>query len=380
MNEQSKAPYRADIVGSFLRPTGIKEARKKVENGEISRAELRAIEDQEILDLVAKQKKVGIKGITDGEFRRAYWHLDFMENLNGIEGYVPEMGYNQTFKGASLPAYDVRIVSALSFPTNHPFIEDFKFLKDAVGTEDGVEAKATIPSPSMVIRQEVLAKLGLSKIDEIYPNREDFYADLVSTYQDAVKAFYEAGCRYLQFDDTNWAFLIDAQKRESLVEKGMNPDDVAQLCTDIINKVLEAKPSDMKITTHICRGNHASAWIFSGGYEPVADYLFATNYDGYFMEYDSDRSGGFEPLAKWKPGSGKVVLGLVTSKFPELESATVLKSKIAEATQYIPLESLCLSPQCGFSSTETGNKLTEEDQWKKMDLVIGVASDVWGEI
>ncbi|WP_437919656.1 5-methyltetrahydropteroyltriglutamate--homocysteine S-methyltransferase [Sphingobacterium sp. LRF_L2] len=377
MKQQEAAPFTVDIVGSFLRPDSIKEARKKLAAGEIKPDDLRKIEDEEIIKLVAQQKAVGIKGVTDGEFRRAYWHLDFMEELNGIEGYKPEQGYNQTFKGAPLPAYDVRIVGKLSFPADHSFIKDFKFLKDTVETEEGFIAKATIPSPSMVIRQEILAKIGSSLIDEIYPEREKFYQDLVLTYQGAIQAFYEAGCRYLQFDDTNWAFLIDAEKRKSLVEKGMNPDDIAQLCTDIINQVLTAKPADMVITTHICRGNHASAWIFSGGYEPIAEQLFATNYDGYFMEYDTDRSGGFEPLAKWRPESGKVVLGLITSKFPELEDKEVIKAKIAEATQYIPLSSLCLSPQCGFSSTETGNKLSEEDQWKKMQLISAIAEEVW---
>ncbi|MFD2967270.1 5-methyltetrahydropteroyltriglutamate--homocysteine S-methyltransferase [Sphingobacterium bambusae] len=377
MKQQESAPFIVDIVGSFLRPARIKEARKERAAGLLSASALRDIENEEIIRLVAQQKTAGIKGITDGEFRRAYWHLDFMEGIEGIEGYVPEQGYNQTFKGAALPAYDVRIVGPLWFPADHPFIADFTFLKDAVGSEGEFIAKATIPSPSMVIRQELLAKLGSSRIDQIYPNREVFYDDLVQTYQDAIQAFYAAGCRYIQFDDTNWAFLIDAEKRKSLVEKGMNPDEIAQLCTDIINRVLVAKPADMVITTHICRGNHASAWIFSGGYEPIAEQLFATNYDGYFMEYDSDRSGGFEPLAKWRPGSGKVVLGLVTSKFPELEDKDAIKAKIAEAAAYVPLASLCLSPQCGFSSTETGNKLGEEDQWKKMALIREIAEEVW---
>ncbi|EOT40520.1 5-methyltetrahydropteroyltriglutamate--homocysteine S-methyltransferase [Enterococcus columbae] len=371
-------PYTVDHVGSFLRPDRIKAARKQVQAGTLSKEDLRKIEDEEIIQLVEEQKKVGILGITDGEFRRGWWHIDFLENLGGIEGYVPDTGYNQQFKGAHVPAYNIRVVDKLYFDKNHPFLQDFVFLKEVVGNDGKHQAKATIPSPTMVLRQEVLANDGSSKLAEIYPKIEDFYADLAKTYADAIQAYYELGCRYLQFDDTNWAFLADATKREELLAKGIDPGNIAQICTEIINQALANKPADMVITTHICRGNHASSWIFSGGYEVIAKELFATNYDGFFLEYDSDRAGDFQPLRYWKNKNSKVVLGLVTSKFPELEDEAQVIARIKEATNYIPLENLAISPQCGFASTEEGNKLTQEQQWAKMAHLQKIAQQVWG--
>lgn len=368
-------PFTVDHVGSFLRPNRIKEARVNVAEGRLSKAELRTIEDEEIIRLVAAQKKVGIKGITDGEFRRGFWHIDFLENLNGIEGYVPETGYNQQFKGKSAPAYNIRVTDKISFNKNHPFLEDFAFLNKVVGN-DGTIAKATIPSPTMILRQELLANNGSSNISEIYPTLDTFYHDLGQTYQDAIQAFYDKGCRYLQFDDTNWAFLADATKRDTLVAKSIDPTEIAQICTKIINHALENKPEDFVITTHICRGNHASSWLFSGGYEPIAKELFATKYDGYFLEYDSDRAGDFEPLRYWSETNSKIVLGLVTSKFPELENPEEIKARIQEATQFVPLENLSISPQCGFASTEEGNKLSEEEQWAKINLLQEIAADI----
>ena len=369
-------PFTVDHVGSFLRPATIKEARAKVAQGTLSKEELRKIEDAEILKLVAQQKQVGIKGITDGEFRRGFWHLDFLENLNGIEGYVPEQGYNQQFKDNNAPAYNIRLIDRVSFNEQHPFLADFKFLQAAVGDE-GAIAKATIPSPTMILRQELLANDGSSKVHEVYPEIENFYTDLGETYKQAVAAFYAIGCRYLQFDDTNWAFLADADKRESLAEKGINPDEISAICAEIINHALAEKPADMIVTTHVCRGNHASSWLFSGGYETVAKDLFATNYDGFFLEYDSDRAGDFEPLRYWSNPDSKVVLGLVTSKFPALESVDEIKARIQEATKYVPLENLSISPQCGFASTEEGNKLTTDEQWAKIELLNEIASQVW---
>ena len=373
----SKAiPFTVDHVGSFLRPATIKEARAKVAQGTLAKEELRKIEDAEILKLVEQQKQVGIKGITDGEFRRGFWHLDFLENLNGIEGYIPEQGYNQQFKDNNAPAYNIRLIDRVSFNEQHPFLADFKFLKAAVGEGEAI-AKATIPSPTMILRQELLANDGSSKVHDVYPNLEDFFADLGETYKQAIAAFYAIGCRYLQFDDTNWAFLADAGKRESLVAKGINPDEIGAICTKIINHALSDKPADMVVTTHVCRGNHASSWLFSGGYGTVAKDLFATNYDGFFLEYDSDRAGDFEPLRYWSNKDSKVVLGLVTSKFPDLESVDAIKARIKEATKYVPLENLSISPQCGFASTEEGNKLTTAEQWAKIELLNKIAADVW---
>lgn len=371
-------PFTVDHVGSFLRPERIKTARKDYFNGEITKKRLRAIEDDEIEKLVEKEKSVGLRGITDGEFRRSFWHLDFLEHLNGVEGYVPEGGYNQQFHGKAAPSYNIRVVGRISFNENHPLLEDFVFLKNKVGNDGSTVAKASVPSPNMILRQELLANDGTSKIHEIYPEITDFYHDLAQTYKDVIRAYYDKGCRYLQFDDTNWAFLADANKRKSLQEQGIDPTNVAQICTEIINKALEDKPADLVLTTHICRGNHASSWLFSGGYEPIAKELFATNYDGFFLEYDSDRAGDFAPLRYWNNKGSKVVLGLVTSKFPELESKEEVKKRIKEATEYIPLENLSISPQCGFASTEEGNRLTEIEQWEKINLLQEIAADVWG--
>ncbi|PQD37512.1 5-methyltetrahydropteroyltriglutamate--homocysteine S-methyltransferase [Enterococcus durans] len=370
-------PFTVDHVGSFLRPKSIKEARQRVKEGTTTKEELREIENEEIKKLVASQKAVGVKGITDGEFRRGFWHIDFLEGLNGIEGYVPETGYNQKFHGKAVPSYNIRVVDKISFDSNHPFLDDFTFLKEVVETDGTSVAKATIPSPTMILRQELLSNDGTSKIKEVYPDLTEFYTDLSKTYQDAVQAFYDRGCRYLQFDDTNWAFLADKTKRESLEVKGIDPEKVAEICTMIINGALADRPEDLTVTTHICRGNHASSWLFSGGYEPIAKNLFATNYDGFFLEYDSDRAGDFSPMRYWTNKKSKVVLGLVTSKFPELEEPNEIKKRIEEAQQYVPLENLSISPQCGFASTEEGNRLTEEEQWKKIKLLQKVATEVW---
>lgn len=370
-------PFTVDHVGSFLRPKSIKEARQRVKEGTTTKEELREIENEEIKKLVASQKAVGVKGITDGEFRRGFWHIDFLEGLNGIEGYVPETGYNQKFHGKAAPSYNIRVVDKISFDSNHPFLDDFTFLKEVVETDGTSVAKATIPSPTMILRQELLSNDGTSKIKEVYPDLTEFYTDLSKTYQDAVQAFYDRGCRYLQFDDTNWAFLADKTKRESLEVKGIDPEKVAEICTMIINGALADRPEDLTVTTHICRGNHASSWLFSGGYEPIAKNLFATNYDGFFLEYDSDRAGDFSPMRYWTNKKSKVVLGLVTSKFPELEESNEIKKRIEEAQQYVPLENLSISPQCGFASTEEGNRLTEEEQWKKIKLLQKVATEVW---
>ncbi len=372
-----RPPFHADIVGSYLRPESLHQARRDFSSGTISKAELTAIEDEAITDLVKKQKNAGLKVITDGEFRRGFWHIDFLENLNGIEGYIPDTGYNQQFHGKAAPSYNIRVIDRISFDKSHPFINHFVFLKNVVEAEGDCIAKATIPSPTMILRQEILANAGSSNVLDIYPSLEDFYQDLSRTYQDAVKEFYNVGCRYLQFDDTNWAFLADAAKQQQLKDKGIDPQDIARACTDIINNALKDKPADMIITTHICRGNHASSWLFSGGYESVAKELFATKYDGFFLEYDNDRSGDFEPLRHWSNKNSKIVLGLITSKFPELEDSEVIKARINEATQYVPLENLCLSPQCGFASTEEGNKLTETQQWDKIRLVCDIAKQVW---
>lgn len=375
----NRPPFRSDVVGSYLRPEYLHQARRDFKAGSISREELTAIEDKAITELVEQQKAAGLQVVTDGEFRRGFWHIDFLENLNGVEGYVPEAGYNQKFHGKAAPSYNIRLVSKLSFNENHPFLAHFKFLKDIAEKDGQHTAKATIPSPTMLLRQELLANDGSSKLAEIYPNLQDFYQDLAHTYHEAIAAFYAAGCRYLQFDDTNWAFLADASKRDEIKAKGLDANEIAQVCADIINSALANKPADLVVTTHICRGNHASSWLFSGGYEPIAKELFSTHYDGYFLEYDNDRAGDFSPLRYWAKNDSRIVLGLVTSKFPELEDKNLVKARIQEATEYVPLENLCLSPQCGFASTEEGNKLTVDDQWAKIRLINEIVADVWND-
>lgn len=372
-----RPPFRSDVVGSYLRPDYLHQARADFKAGNISQGDLTEVENRAITELVEQQKAAGLKVITDGEFRRGFWHIDFLENLNGIEGYVPDQGYNQKFHGKAAPSYNIRVIDRVSFNADHPFLGHFDFLKKVAETDDSFVAKATIPAPTMILRQEVLANNDTSKLLEVYPNLDDFYADLAKTYRDAVQAFYAAGCRYLQFDDTNWAFLADANKRAELKEKGIDVNDIAKVCSDIINGALEGKPEDMVVTTHICRGNHASSWLFSGGYEPVAEQLFATNYDGYFLEYDNDRAGDFAPLRHWANNGSRIVLGLVTSKFADLEDKDLIKARIQEAQEYVPLENLCLSPQCGFASTEEGNKLTVEAQWAKIRLINDIVADVW---
>ncbi len=375
---KQQAPYRVDHVGSFLRSERLKEAKLAEKNGQISLEKRKEIESEEIEALVAQQVKAGLKGITDGEFRRGFWHLDFLEGLDGVEGYTPEQ-YNQVFHGKPAPAYNIRLVDRVSFSETHPFIEDFRQLKKVVDQYEGVEAKATIPSPTMLLRQELLANDGTSHLSEIYPDLNEFYQDLATAYQEAIQAFYAAGCRYLQFDDTNWAFLADATKRAEITQKGIDPEYIAAICTKIINASLANKPVDMVITTHICRGNHASSWLFSGGYEPIAKELFATDYDGFFLEYDSDRAGDFTPLRYWKEAGKKsqVVLGLVTSKTPELEDPEQIKARVLEAQAYIPLEYLSISPQCGFASTEEGNHLTFAEQWDKINHLQTIAQNIW---
>jgi len=361
---KQQAPFRVDHVGSFLRPKELVEARAKFANGEITREELTTVEDKTIREIVQKQIAAGLKGVTDGEFRRAYWHLDFFWGFNGVEHTVGEHGYK--FNGVETKPYNTRCCGKVSWNPNHPFIEHFKKLKDIVGDRGIV--KYTIPSPNQLM-------YPIQWDTGVYATRAEFAKDVQQAYKDAIKAFYDAGCRYLQFDDVYWG---------SLCNNHLKPEfeaDKAQALENI-QVVLAAKPADMVITTHVCRGNFRSTYLLTGAYDPIADALFGqTQYDGYFLEYDDERSGGFEPLKHFanNPHKGRVVLGLISSKFPELEDKTAIKARIEEATQYVPLEQLCLSPQCGFASTEEGNIMTEAQQWAKVRYVEEIAKEVWGE-
>ena len=365
--QRTKPPFRADHVGSFLRPAALKEARAKREKGAITPAELRAVENREIEKIIKKQEELGLKLATDGEFRRSWWHFDFLGMLDGVEVYDTDQGIQ--FRGVQTKAQSLRIVGKVGF-SNHPMLEHFKFLK----AHTSVTPKMTIPAPPVLHFR--LAKDGVKK--SIYPDLDGFFHDLGQAYKQAVKGFYDAGCRYLQFDDTVWAYLCSQEELRKARERMSNVDQLQDIYARVINAALEGKPADMTITTHVCRGNFRSTWISEGGYEPVAETLLGkVNYDGYFLEYDSDRAGGFEPLRFLPKGNKIVVLGLVTSKSGTLEKKDDVKRRIEEAAKFAPLEQFCLSPQCGFASTEEGNVLAEEEQWAKLRMIKELADEVW---
>jgi 5-methyltetrahydropteroyltriglutamate--homocysteine methyltransferase len=367
--KRSKPPFRADLVGSFLRPAAVKEARAKREKGEITAAALKDVEDREIRNVIKKQEEVGLQVATDGEFRRSWWHYDFFSMLDGMELY--DLDHGIQFQGVQTKAQGIRVVGKLGF-SNHPMLEHFKFLN----AHTRVTPKMTIPSPSVLH-----FRLEPGAVDKRqYGSNDGIFEDLGNAYQQAVKGFYDAGCRYLQFDDTAWAYLCSKVELQKAKERGINIDRVAQDYAGVINRALEGKPADMIITTHVCRGNFRSTWISEGGYEPVAELLLgAVNYDGYFLEYDTERAGGFEPLRFLPKGNKVVVLGLITSKSGTLEKKDDVKRRIDEAAKFAPLDQFALSPQCGFASTEEGNILTEDQQWAKMREIVELADEVWGK-
>lgn len=369
-----RAPFYADHVGSFLRTKAIKDARIAFQNGEIDQEKLTAIENEEIEKLVQKQIEVGLKSITDGEFRREYWHLDFLAGLVGVDWFEAE--YVNRFKGPSPKNKAIKIVGKIDFD-NHYMLEHFKFLKETVEKYgDGTQiAKFSIPSPNMLV--------GRYQADEYYNGDLDaIIDDTIVAYQKAIQAFYDAGCRYLQLDDTSWVDFVDEKRLKEVKERyGKDVNEIIASRVRAINGAVSEKPEDLIVTMHICRGNFQSTYFAEGGYDPISDTIFAElDIDGLFLEYDDERSGDFEPLASFKRENQKVVLGLLTSKFADLEDPEYIKKRIKEASQYIPLENLAISPQCGFSSTEEGNLLTEEEQWNKVKHLIEIAESVWGEI
>ena len=370
------APFRADVVGSFLRPDVLKQARADFAAGVIDAGALRAVEDEAIRDLVAKQKAAGLHVITDGELRRSYWHLDFMWGLQGIERRTSRTGYQ--FHDEETTA-DTAVVTGKISGENHPFVEHFKFVKAL--EEEGQVARQTIPAPAQTYSEVILDRCDgqQESLRAVYPTDEELIADIAAAYRTVLADLYAAGCRNVQFDDCTWGIYCD---RDFVAKTGMSPVDikkVSELGVAINNAALEGKPADLVVNTHVCRGNYHSTYAFEGGYDPVAPYLFANeDVNAFYLEFDTPRAGGFEPLAHVAAGK-KVVLGLVTSKQPGLEDEELLVRRINEAAQYVPLEDLCLSPQCGFASCECGNKLTEEAQWAKVALVQRVAKRVWGE-
>jgi len=367
--QRSKPPFRADMVGSLLRPAPLKEARAKREKGEISAEALRAVEDGEIERVIKKQEEAGLKLATDGEFRRAWWHFDFLKLLDGVELY--DTGQGIQFAGVQTKAENVRVIGKVDFPADHPMLEHFKFLK----AHTRATSKMTIPSPSVLHYRG--GRAAISK--EAYPDLDAFFDDLGTAYRKAVRAFYDAGCRYLQLDDTIWAYLCSEDQRQKARARGEDVEKLPGIYARTINYAIAERPADMIITTHVCRGNFRSTWISEGGYEPVAETLLGgVNYDGYFLEYDTERAGGFEPLRFLPKGKKVVVLGLVTSKSGTLEKKDDVKRRIDEATKYAALDQYCLSPQCGFASTEEGNILAEDEQWAKLRMIVELADEVWG--
>ena len=368
-----KAPFRLDHVGSFLRPERLKEARAKFNDGEITAEELELVENEEIIALIEKEKELGLKSVTDGEFRRAFWHLDFLENLDGVE-LVEVDHFSVQFKDKDVKPKTLRIVGKVDFSENHPFVKHFKFLKEHAGD---TPVKLTIPSPSMLHLITQVREKNYVPIERYKDNEALFFDDVVAAYRKALQCFYDLGCRNIQLDDTSWGEFCALDKREAYEARGFDLEKIARDYVDVLNRVIEWKPEDLVVNMHICRGNFRSTWFSSGGYEPVAKTLFGhCRVDGFFLEYDSDRAGDFTPLRFIK--NQKVVLGLITSKSGDLEDKGEVIARIKEASQYVPLEQLCLSPQCGFSSTEEGNILTIEAQWDKLKLIDEIVHEVWG--
>jgi 5-methyltetrahydropteroyltriglutamate--homocysteine methyltransferase len=367
--QRTKPPFHADHVGSLLRTAALKDARARCEKGEIAADALKTVEDREIEALIKKQEAAGLQSITDGEYRRASWQTDFLRALDGVETYEGEHGIQ--FQSATQPkAVRLRLTKKLGGMTSHPMVEHYKFVQSRTKQMP----KMTIPSPSALHFRH-----GRDAVPEhVYPAMEDFYRDLGATYRGIVRAFADAGCRYLQLDETNFTYLCDPKLRQQVTARGDDPNKLPQVYADMINAAIADIPADMTITTHLCRGNFRSTFIASGGYEPVAEILFNTiKVHGYFMEYDTDRAGGFEPL-RFVPKGKTVVLGLITSKSGTLESRDEIRRRIDQAAKFVDIDQLCLSPQCGFASTEEGNVLAEEEQWAKLRMIVELADEVWG--
>ncbi len=366
MSARTKPPFRADHVGSLLRPQELGEARDKWRNADLSAEALKELEDKHVADVVALQESTGIKAITDGEFRRDYWHLDFIAAFEGIE--LNYETYGHAFSGGgTVPTF--KTTGKIGNNTGY-MREHFSYVNSLTKET----AKFCIPAPGMTYLRS--GRAGVSA--EAYPDLEEFWNDLIAAYSNEVAALYDLGCRYLQFDDTSFAYLCDEDFRKGVYERGDDPDEMVATFGQAISRAVAGRPDDMMITTHMCRGNFQSTWMAQGGYEPVAEIMFENlDVDGYFMEYDSDRSGGFEPLRFTKPDQ-VIVAGIITSKFPELEPKDELKRRLDEAAQYVDMDRLCLSPQCGFSSTHHGNNLSVDEQKKKLELVVKTADDVWG--
>jgi len=359
-----KPPFRADQVGSLLRPAELAQARKRFRNKELSSGEIRSLEDKFIAEAIAKQEAIGLESITDGEMRRDWWHLDFMTQLDGVVAIAnPGPKFGGAEEQPPIPSVTGKV--GCSQPI---MVRDFSYLKSMTSRT----AKFTIPSPSMLHLRG-----GRSSISKtVYPDLAEFWADTATAYAKAIGQFADAGCSYLQLDDVSFSYLCDPKIRETAKKNGDDPDKLPRAYAEATSAALKDRPAGMTVTMHTCRGNFKSSWVASGGYESVAEAMFSSDVDAFFMEFDDQRSGGFEPL-RYLPKHKKVVLGLVTTKVGELESKDFLLQKIKAAEKFVPLENLCLSPQCGFSSTHHGNALSFDEQWRKLERVVEVANEVW---
>jgi 5-methyltetrahydropteroyltriglutamate--homocysteine methyltransferase len=366
--KRTKPPFRADHVGSLLRPAVLKEARARYTKGDLDAYGLEKVENAEIERIITMQEKVGLQSITDGEFRRSWWHLDFLWGLEGVERHVMDAGVS--FAGVKTRAEGVKVTGKLDFRTNHPMIKHFKFVQRMTSRTP----KITIPAPSALYGRPTPTPINR----DVYPDNDAMFHDLGLAYRTAVSSFAEAGCRYLQLDEVFIAMLCDEKYRQQMRDRGDDPEKLGEIYANLINVAMSDIPSDMTITMHMCRGNYKSTFMGAGGYEAVQEILFnKINVHGYFMEYDDARSGGFEPLHMLPKGK-QVVLGIATTKTGKLESKDDLKRRIDEAARFAPLDQLCISGQCGFASTEEGNVLTEDEQWAKLARIVEVAEEVWG--
>src|ERR1700751_3057964 len=367
MSQRTKPPFRADHVGSLLRPAPLKEARERRAKGEIGAAELKAVEDREIERVIKKQEEVGLQAVTDGEFRRSWWHLDFLWGLDGVERHVMDTGI--AFAGVTTRNEGVRVTGKLGF-SGHPMIEHFKFVQ----AHTKRTPKITIPAPSAIYGRPVMTPIDKA----VYPELDRFFAAPGQACRKAVRPFADAGCRYLQLDEVFIAMLCDPKYRQQMRDRGDDPERLGEVYADLMNTAIADIPPEMTITMHLCPGNYKSTYMGTGGYDAVQEILFdKINVHGYFMEYDDQRAGTFEPL-RLLPKGKQVVLGIVTTKTGKLESKDDLKRRIEQAATYAPLDQLCLSGQCGFASTEEGNTLTEDEQWAKLGRIVEVAEEVWG--
>ncbi|AIQ75754.1 MULTISPECIES: 5-methyltetrahydropteroyltriglutamate--homocysteine S-methyltransferase [Paenibacillus] len=370
--KRTVTPFRYDIVGSFLRPQALKDARLKFKNGEITAEQLKEVENDEIVKLVQKQKEVGLQAVTDGEFRRSWWHLDFFWGLDGVDRTIIDQGYQ--FNGAESRPETARLTGKISY-SSHPFVSHYEFLKGAAGED--VVTRQSIPAAAQFLFELDRAE-NKESTNELYPNREELISDIAKAYKASILAFYAAGCRSIQIDDCTWGALCDEQFIAFMNQIGVNVAEYASELAKLNEEVVTGLPEDLVVTTHVCRGNYVSTYAgVGGGYEPIAQTLLnINNYSGYYLEFDTERAGDFKPLRFLKDNQ-QVVLGLFSSKFGELESKEDILKRIEEAKQYVDLNRICLSPQCGFASTEEGNHLTEEQQWRKLAYIKEIAEEIW---